>query len=496
MGIVQRQSIQSSIITYAGAFIGAVNIFLFPKFLTTDQFGLTRVLISVAVILSQLSMLGISFTILRFIPYFNDKKNQHHGFFSFALRIALLGFVIASLLFLVFKNPVQNFFREKSSLFVEHYFCLFPLAFLMVLFELFFFYSRSLLKTVVPIAIREVVLRMLQTAALLCYIFKWVSFDGFIILFIGSYLLHLIAIVFYVGFLKQLFVFSKINFEQKPQVRQLMRYSLFVFAASIAAVYTSNIDVIMLSGLAGLTSTGVYSIAFFVGTLIQIPGRTMNQVAIPIVADAWKRDDKLKLQQLYSQTALNQLLIGGFIFLIIWINTDLLLSFLPATYQGAKWAILIVGIGKLFDLATGINGEIILYSKHVKVNLITNLFLIIIATISNYLLIPLYGVEGSAAAVAISLFCYNMIRMIFLYYQYKLQPFGVNTLKALVLLTACLIIYLLLPSTKNIWIDGIYQTLVPSIFFIFFLLYFKISPEIEVAFNDSVKILKRKNSVQ
>src|SRR5947207_3374598 len=50
MGIVQRQSIKSSIATYIGVAIGYLNfVILYPRFLSTDQVGLIRVLVSVTV---------------------------------------------------------------------------------------------------------------------------------------------------------------------------------------------------------------------------------------------------------------------------------------------------------------------------------------------------------------------------------------------------------------------------------------------------------------
>src|SRR6187455_1365291 len=133
----------------------------------------------------------------------------------------------------------------------------------------------------------------------------------------------------------------------------------------MAGYYTVNIDQIMLAGYLGLDSNAVYSIAFFAGTIIMIPGRAINQVALPIVADAWKNNDLKKLQELYRQTSLNEFIIGAFIFLIVWINTSLLLSLLPPEYAGARWAIFFVGIARLIDLFCGINGEIIFLSKHV-----------------------------------------------------------------------------------------------------------------------------------
>jgi O-antigen/teichoic acid export membrane protein len=206
------------------------------------------------------------------------------------------------------------------------------------------------------------------------------------------------------------------------------------------------------------------------------------------VADAWRHDDQKRIQQLYSRTSLNQLIIGGFLFMMLWVNIDLLLSFLPTVYQQARWVIFIIGTGKLFDMATGINGEIISVSKHVKVGLITNLFLIAITTVANYLLIPVYGMYGAAAATALSMLVYNVIRMAFLYYEYRLQPFTVNTIKSIALLLICFGVYYVLPSTGNIWIRGIYQSVVLSAVFITPLLIFKISPEINAVYGSALLI--------
>ena len=51
MGIVRKQSIASSIYIYLGFAVGAFNVlYLFPTYLTPQEFGLTRVLIDVSII--------------------------------------------------------------------------------------------------------------------------------------------------------------------------------------------------------------------------------------------------------------------------------------------------------------------------------------------------------------------------------------------------------------------------------------------------------------
>jgi len=492
MGIIQRQSIKSSIATYIGVAIGAFNIgYLFPNYLLPEQFGLTRVLVAVAILFSQAALLGAPFALMRFHPFFKSQQEKDHGFPSLMLLITLAGFLVISVIVFAFRFEIERIYSENSPLFSAYFMWIFPLAFLMALGELIFSYCRALIKLPIPIFFREVMLRGAQSVALLLFILHWISFEVFLALFAGSYLLQLLLLIGYVIYLRQFFFFSRIHLEGKIALRQILRFSFLMFAAVSAAIYTQNIDVILLSYLLNLTNTGVYSFAFFVGTIVQVPARSMNMIATSIVAQAWKENDHQKIQRLYSQTSLNQLIIGGFVFLMIWVNIDLLLSFLPSIYHNGKWVIFVIAIGKLFDMASGINGEIINVSKHVKVNLITNISLIIIATVSNYFFIQWYGIIGAAIATALSLVMYNVIRMIFLYYKYKLQPFDINTLKAVALFLIALAVVMLLPQLKNLWISGIYQSIIVSIIFLIPLLYFRISSEINNSFEALISNVRK-----
>lgn len=59
MGIVIRQSIKTTIVTYIGFAIGYVNtLFLFPLVLSKEQIGLTRLLISVSFLFATFASLG------------------------------------------------------------------------------------------------------------------------------------------------------------------------------------------------------------------------------------------------------------------------------------------------------------------------------------------------------------------------------------------------------------------------------------------------------
>ena len=100
-------------------------------------------------------------------------------------------------------------------------------------------------------------------------------------------------------------------------------------------------------------------------------------------------------------------------------------------YAPGKWVVFYIGLSKLFDMATGVNQEIVGTSKYYKIDLLFYIFLAVIAVITNLIFIPKFGITGAAMASAISIFLFNTIRFFFLLYVFRIQPFSLSTLKVL-----------------------------------------------------------------
>ena len=109
MGIIVRQSIKATIVNYIGVGIGFVTtFFVLTRYLTTEEIGLTRVLIDTATMLAGLAQLGTNASVLRFYPYFNNEKNKDHGFFFWTLVVPLIGFLIYGLIYIVLNACIHQ----------------------------------------------------------------------------------------------------------------------------------------------------------------------------------------------------------------------------------------------------------------------------------------------------------------------------------------------------------------------------------------------------
>ena len=130
MGIVKRNSITITILSYLGIVVGYVNkILLFPNFLSEEQVGLANILVSMAVMYAQFSAMGINSTIVKFFPFFRTPDRRHNGFFFWTALGVSLGFVLFTTLFLIFREPVTEYYAQKSPLLSKYYLLLIPLGF-------------------------------------------------------------------------------------------------------------------------------------------------------------------------------------------------------------------------------------------------------------------------------------------------------------------------------------------------------------------------------
>jgi O-antigen/teichoic acid export membrane protein len=89
MGIVVKQSIKNTLVTYIGFAIGAVNVlFLYTKFLEPQYYGLITIILSTANILMPLMAFGVHNTIIKFYSSFKTRHSQN-GFLSLMLLLPI-----------------------------------------------------------------------------------------------------------------------------------------------------------------------------------------------------------------------------------------------------------------------------------------------------------------------------------------------------------------------------------------------------------------------
>lgn len=434
MGIIKRQGIKGTIVSYFGILIGYLNLMvIYPVFLQKDQIGLISVLIGSASLIAVFCQLGMSNTVIRFFPQFRDDEKDHRGLMVWMLIIPVFGFLLFLGVWLFFREQILQPYLAQSPLLVEQANWLIPISFFMMFSILLESWTSLFQRITTPRIIREVGLKLMATVAVLLYGTQLISFEVFLILFASSYGLASVLLMIYLFQLGRWHLVPDWGFVKPALLKEMAAYSFFIILGGVGSSLITRVDQIMLSEMIGLESVAIYTIAMSMAVVIEIPMRAMLQISAPIVAEAVSKEDKVTLHSLYQKSSITQLIAGGILFGGIWINVENIFAIMPRgqEFLAGKYVIFWIGLSKLFDLATSINGLIINNSKHYRVSLYLMGVLAILAIISNRIFIPDFGVNGAAFATALSLFIYNLLMLGFVWRKFQLQPFQWNTLKLL-----------------------------------------------------------------
>jgi O-antigen/teichoic acid export membrane protein len=479
-GIIAQQSIKNTLLLYVGIALGFVTtILLYPRILTPAQYGLTRLLLSLAMVCAQFAHLGIDKLIIRYFPYFRDSRESRSRFLTASLLVSLSGFVIFVILFLGLQKQFLGAFQDRSALFADYDLLLIPIVFGILFFVILNSYNRALRDSVTGTFVHETFIRLCIIGLLIVFYFGLISFSVFMVLFVVSYLLQSIFLVITLYNRGQLtFAFPRLR-KGADFLKEMAVYSGYSFLGGLTSLIIGNIDIIMIGAILNLNATAVYAIAFSISTVISVPQRSIMKIASPILADLLKENRISEVRSLYKRTSLDQLIAGLLIYIGIWANMHNLLYLLPPQYQGVKWLILVTGFGKLFNMATGVNGAIILNSKYFRFSLYVNIFLVIITIIANYLLIPLYGLQGAAIAAAGSLIIFNIIKIIFVWIKFSMQPFEWSASAVVIIAAICLVLSFQIPYLYNFFVDMIVRSAAIAVVFIGSILLFHLSDDVE-----------------
>ncbi|MCX6138245.1 MAG: oligosaccharide flippase family protein [Ignavibacteriales bacterium] len=477
--------------------MGFINtLWLYPQALTEEQIGLTRTLVNAAFLFGTFAALGSANMPARFFPYFNNRTRKHHGFLFFLLLVGTAGYLFFLAVFFLAKDWVYGTYITAAPMLISYLYYLLPFTGFVLFWAIFEAYAIIQQMPVVPNFLRETFIRGVFTLGLVLVLCKAIGFHTFITMVVSAYGFILFAIILYIRRAGLLFLAPQREIFADPKMKEMLIFGGFLLMGNVSGAIIANIDGLMLSAYSGLKATGIYSIAFFIGTIVEIPKRSLSQVLVPLISEANKKNDLAMLSSLYKKSSINQLIVGGFIFLVIWCNIENIFALIPHgnVFVQGKWVVFYIGLARLFDMLTGINAEIIGTSKYYRYDLIFYVLLGVIGIAANAVLIPMLGMTGAAVAAAISIFLFNTMRYVFIYVKYGMQPLSIGTIKMLLVGTGIIFLSGAVTSGLSAIPDIIARSGVISIVFISAVYGFRVSEDVMDVTKKVLVLLKERMS--
>ncbi len=492
MGVVRKDSIKNTLITYVGIGVGYINKgLLFPLLFSASEVGLANIIVLLAGFFSQFSSLGAEMILLRFFPFFKHKKDGFGGVLRLVLLIVIIGFSILTLIMIIGHDFFVSYYIEKSPLLIEYYYWIIPIGISGTFYIIFEHYLRVLSKNIISIFFQVFIQRILVLIALILFYFKFYSFEEFIIIFFSITFIPSVALFIYLLLIKKFFIQKKYVVIKNRLRRMMISYGIFVYFNSLGRNLILMADTTMLASIVGLDAVGVYVVMVFLANAAFVPYVSLIRISVPYVSIYWKDKDKFALSELYNRISRIGFFITFLLFSLIWFSFDNLLYFLPEEYLNGKYIFLFLIMGRLFDAIGGINGDILLTSKKYKKEVMITVPLILISFYLNYLLIPIYKGEGAAIATCIVMLFFNSARLAVNYYYFKLQPFDARMLKIILLAVIMFFIGSLIPNTKVFFLDLFLDFSIPVLLYLIPVYLLKLVPEINQFIDLILNKIKR-----
>jgi O-antigen/teichoic acid export membrane protein len=440
MGIVVRQSFYTSISSYVGVALGALNtMVLFPNLYKDDPnfVGEVGLFLNTALILATFANLGAPITVSSFFPkYSQTLKNKYLA----SVGLLVVGLALAG----AFGVAIISLFYDRTLPLI----IIISLGFFVALFEIIASVAQDSKRVVFPTILRGVFRRLVLTVAILtCFLLDWES-QFFYAILTGGYFLHFLLVLPYLGFLN--FTLTLPSKKDWRLISKLIKYGIVSVLGAGALLLVSRIDIIVISLLLGKASVAFYGIAFFVGNSVSIPTKTSLYNLRPHIAKLWNTRDWLAVETLYKKNSVAQFFVASSLLLLVWLNLDLIYQIIPPKFRVSQWVVLTIGLTEVFVVSTSFNGILLALGKKQQQHLYMAVSLIALTIITDFLLIPYFGLVGAALATLISLVLYNVFKSLAVYFYFNFSSFSASLLKLVLIFIACLLVTTYIKHNYNV----------------------------------------------
>ena len=423
MGIVIKQSIQNTLITFVGFTIGGVNtLFLYTNFLQKEYYGLVSYLVSVSNLLWPLIAFGSYNAIIKFYSSYQNSEDRNK-FMTFMLLLPLGIAVLLGGIAFLFYESILNYFEGENDIVQPYVWTIFIIAIAQAYFELFFSWVRVKLKSVFGTALKELFIRIGTSILLILVALHIITVVQFIYLLIALFVVRMLLMLWYAFLLHKI----QFHFSAPSEYKNILKYSTLIVVAGSVAALILDLDKTMIERYLPIENVAQYAICAYIASVVIIPSRAMHQITYPLTASHINQKKWKDLEILLKKSSINLLIPSGLLLILIISNVQELFRFIPDTYRLHIWIVVCIGFAKLYDNILGTTNAILYNSDYYRIILFYGIAMAALAFLFNLLFIPVIHLDGAAIATLLAIFLYNSAKVWTVYRKFKIHPFSNKT---------------------------------------------------------------------
>ncbi|WP_080778338.1 lipopolysaccharide biosynthesis protein [Chryseobacterium phocaeense] len=459
MSVVARQGFKYSIIGYIGFLLGTISaIFIFPS--NFEFYGQLRYILPTAEMLVPVVVLGISYSNVKFFHRV-EKDGKKQNMLSLSLLVIFINFIIFMGVFFILPYLFPKFTHTEAWKLKE---MVLPLILILSFCAIFNKYTSNYKRIVVSNIFDNLFPKIANLGAFCLFVYFSLSQQIAFAFFFGMFALMLFGYIYYANKLERINLdFSTDYFKKDNFWKEFFNYSFFGFLGTFGNYLAINN--FMIGEFMGMEEVGIYSVLYALISLISVPQLGLFNISAPIISKTLAEGDMEELDRFHKKTSLSLYFLGAILFACIMVGFPYLTKFMPENgtmlreYEPVVW---IWGSAVLIDLATGFNGNIISLSKYYRFNILIMVLLAGLTIGLNYYFIKNTDLKliGIALSTAISLTTYNVIKIAFNYFMFKVSPLTIEMIFVSIICTLAITVAIVLPNFNNNFINLVYKPVV------------------------------------
>jgi O-antigen/teichoic acid export membrane protein len=402
--------------------LGAVSSVLFTWLITrwygAEEYGVFITFWSILMVTSVIAKLGFDSSIIKYIANLISKKDKEIVVktYRFIYLSVLTISIIVSVLMLIFSHNISFVFFEKDNSFLIIIVGVFliPYALMSINAE-----TMKGLKNITAFSVFQN-----GNIYILTLIFLAVYKIYYDVLFAQEilYSLAIAIVVFFI--LSHIVVYfnfkkNKLFFHNKTTTlirkRNIFKVTIPMFLSNSLYMFMSWTDTIMLSGFSTeKASVGIYNTSLkiaAIGTTILV---ALNNIAMPKYAELINNKDKTLLKKFVKRTTGLIFLTTLPFFVIIYLFPEFLLNLFGDEFTSGKTALIILNTSFLFIVFSGTTIQLLNMTGLEKIARNILILSVIFNVILNYILIPIYDINGAAIATTSTTLLWNIVAVFFI----------------------------------------------------------------------------------
>lgn len=408
-----RNSLISLILKVSGvALLFGLTLFLTNNFKAefVGQYGFAR---SVLLILGGISIIGAEQSIIYYSGYLRSQNAFNNIQLIYRKTLKLIFFSTLGLILIVLlinADFINSFFQIENpyGLIKKVVLYIFFHSVMMLNIETFRGMNKIVVSEFYRNIMRYLVFFIMAYLLMIGDLGTWLV-DAYLLSFVLLAILTTLQVYFYFRKL------GEINPAVEISSKEIFMTSYPMALNAMTFFLMQSTNVILLGKFKDFETVAYFDTAARVASLTAMGVMAVNVVVAPKLAEEFSRNNKVGLKKIYRSAIRLMVVLSTPAVLFLLFFGEFTMGLFGQEYKTAKTALLILVVAQFLVTFLGISGTYMNMTGKQRVLHKILLVAFFVNVALNFLLIPIYGMNGAAMATGISIVGWNLFTQIYIY---------------------------------------------------------------------------------